>query len=457
VRDRALGCLMTGIPAGPLPDGTATALRDGLAGIVLFSRNAESADQVRRLTGTITAASPRALIAIDEEGGGYGHLITAGVPARVGNLALGSLDDVELTRRVAFDMASSLAGLGINVNFAPSADVNTNPDNPVIGVRAFGADPRTVARQAAAFVDGTQARGVAACVKHFPGHGDTSADSHAGLPAGTAELAPFRGTRAAMMMSAHVVYPGLSDDLPATLSRRLLTTVARQQLGFGGVIVTDALEMRAIADRYPLPEAVVRALAAGADLVLIGDPVGDLTPITSAVLAAVADGRLPRARLCEAAERVAALATWFAAPSPLPAAGGAADREVAAALAARQSPAPAGAGCFAVEFRAANPGYRALHPGLVALAGQRDPSAGGVTIESPGADLEAVLARAAGRPLIIAAEDLSWIRDPLSRLLASRPDAILISTGLPASGLNAYGRSPVLLGALLDRLIGARP
>jgi beta-N-acetylhexosaminidase len=474
---------MTGIPAGPLPSSVVKALRDGLAGVLLFGRNVDNAEQVRTLTADIRAANPHALIAIDEEGGSYGHLITAGVPAHVGNLALGVLDDIEVTRKAAFDMASGLAGLGINVDFAPCADVNSNPDNPVIGVRSFGAGPRTVARHTSAYVDGMQARGVAACVKHFPGHGDTPADSHHSLPSGTPSLLPFAGTRAAMMMSAHVVYPGLSAPglsagVPATLSRQLLTTVAREEMGFGGVIVTDAVEMRAISDTYPAPEAAVLALAAGADLVLTGDPVTEagLGLIADAVEAAVADGRLRRARLDEAASRVTALAARFAAPSPLPAADGAADRQAAATLASRQLASPQlaspqlaspqlaspqlasrqrlGAGCFLVELRPANPGYRALHPGLVALALRRDPSVDGVTIETADEDLDAVLAQASGRSLVIAAPDDTWIRDMVSRLLAARPDATVINTGLPGTtGLNCYGRSPVMLGALLDLLL----
>jgi beta-N-acetylhexosaminidase len=447
-----LRCLMTGMPAGPLSDDTARALRAGLGGILLFGRNIDDAEQARLLTKSITAANPRALIAVDEEGGGYGHLITAGVPAQVGNLALGTLDDVEVTRNVAFDMACGLAGLGINVDFAPCADVNSNPDNPVIGVRSFGADPGTVARHVGAFVDGLQARGVAACVKHFPGHGDTAVDSHLGLPSGTAELTPFRATSAALMMSAHVVYPELGDR-PATLNRDVLTGLARQQTGFGGVIVTDALEMRAISEKYPAPEAAVLALAAGADLVLIGDPVPDTGPFLAAITAAVADGRLPQARLDAAAARVAVLAARFATPPPRPAADGAAGRRAAAALASRQRAEPLGAGCFVIELRVPNPGFRAVHPGLVALARRRDPSADGVTIESAGADLDAVLARAAGRRMLIAAQDRGWIGETLSQLVKARPDATVIHTGLPSDGLNAYGRSPVMLDALLDRLL----
>ena len=453
-----LGCLMTGVPAGPLPGHVEQALRDGLAGIIVFSRNVEDAPQLTALTRRVRELSPRALIAVDEEGGGASHLAPAGVPAQPGHLALGALGDPDLTRRVAYDIASALAGLGINADFAPCADVNTNPDNPVIGARSFGSDPDTAARHVRAFVAGMQARGVAACVKHFPGHGDTAADSHLALPAGTPELTPFTGTGAAMMMSAHVTYPGLADE-PATLSRRVLTDLARGELGYDGVIVTDALEMRAIADRSGYAEASARALTAGADLILIGLPPGrdELTAVTGALAAC------PASRLAEAARRVAALAETYAGPSPEPAPDGHAGRAVAAALAARQSGAGQGPpvlkpGAFVVDLRFPNPGYRTESPGLADLLRLRDRTAAGRAFDRPPENLDGLLAEIpAASQLLITARDphrVPWIAAALDRLRAARPDAIVISTGLPGEGtLNAYGPSPVMLSALLDLML----
>ncbi len=181
--------------------------------------------------------------------------------SRPGNFALGAVDDPALTEAVARDLGAELAAAGITLNYAPDADVNSNPANPVIGVRSFGADPALVARHTAAWVRGLQAGGVAACAKHFPGHGDTRVDSHHDLPRITAdrarldacELAPFRAAVAAgvqAVMTGHLLVPALDPELPATLSQRILGGLLRDELGFSGVVVTDAVEMRAVADRY---------------------------------------------------------------------------------------------------------------------------------------------------------------------------------------------------------------
>ncbi len=222
-----------------------------------------------------------------------------------GNLALGVVDDTALTADVAAAIAGRLAACGVNMNLAPVADVNTNPDNPVIGVRSFGADPELVSRHVAAFVEGTQRQGVAACAKHFPGHGDTAVDSHVGLPvvAGDLEAAllPFRAAIAAgvqAVMTAHLVVPAL-DEAPATLSPRILTRLLREELGFEGLVITDALEMRAISAGVGIEEGAVRALAAGADALCVGHDVHDdaVESILAAIVAAVGEGRLSRERL----------------------------------------------------------------------------------------------------------------------------------------------------------------
>ena len=193
-----------------------------------------------------------------------------------GNLALGAVDDVALTEAVAGAIAGELAAAGVNLNLAPVADANTNPLNPVIGVRSFGADPELVARHVAAFVTGTQRQGVAACAKHFPGHGDTAADSHRELPVIEGDLdtalLPFRaaiaaGTRA--VMAGHLLVPAL-DDAPASLSEPILSGLLRGELGFDGLIVTDALEMAAVSSTYGVEEAAVRSLIAGADSLGLG-------------------------------------------------------------------------------------------------------------------------------------------------------------------------------------------
>ena len=204
-------------------------LEDGLGGICLFAYNV--GDRLRELTASLREARPDVLIGIDEEGGDVTRLEVARGSSYPGNGALGAVDDVELTERVAASIGADLAAVGVNLDFAPVADVNENPRNPVIGVRSFGASPDLVARHVAAFVRGLQRQGVAACAKHFPGHGNTEADSHLELPVVSGDvrpgLEPFRAAidaGVAAIMTAHVVVPGL-DELPATLSPAILTGV----------------------------------------------------------------------------------------------------------------------------------------------------------------------------------------------------------------------------------------
>lgn len=302
-------------------------LGDGLGAVVLFARNVVDSDQVAALTATLRAERPDVIVAIDEEAGDVTRIESGLGSSRPGNLALGVVDDPALTEAVASDLGAELAALGITLNYAPDADVNSDPDNPVIGVRSFGADPARVARHTAAWVRGLQASGVAACAKHFPGHGDTRIDSHHDLPRivgdrtrlDAVELAPFRAALSAgvqAVMSGHLLVPVLDPDLPASLSRRILTGLLRDELGFAGVVVTDAVEMRAVADRYGFAGAAVRALAAGADAICVGGERADedaAQQLRDAIVAAVVAGELPEERLVEAAKRVSLLASWTAA------------------------------------------------------------------------------------------------------------------------------------------------
>ena len=256
-------------------------LRDGLGGVCLFGPNIESAEQLRALNATLRAANPDAVIAIDEEGGDVTRLFYDRGAPFPGNAVLGRIDDVELTRRVAAAVGAALVATGCTLTFAPDVDVNSNPDNPVIGVRSFGADAELVARHTAAWVDGLQQTGVAASAKHFPGHGDTATDSHLALPVvdlpvetlRARELVPFRAAIAAgsrTIMTSHILLPQLDAEHPATFSARILQGLLRGELGFDGVIVTDALDMAGASGVHGIPEAAVRALAAGCDLLCIG-------------------------------------------------------------------------------------------------------------------------------------------------------------------------------------------
>jgi len=292
VDQAALRCLLPGFIGTEAPEWVLRRAAEGLGGVCLYARNITSAEQLTKLCRQLHAANPGLIISVDEEGGDVTRLEAATGSSYPGNLALGAAGDVDLTRAVARAIGLELARAGVDLDLAPDADVNSNPSNPVIGVRSFGSEPRIVAAHAAAWVEGLQSAGVAACVKHFPGHGDTSVDSHLALPVVEADpregaLQPFEAAIAAgvqAVMSAHIVAPSLSAE-PATVSRRIMTTLLRDELGFRGLTVTDGLEMKAIAD---ISEGAVQALAAGCDLLCIGGGLADDDIVTKLHQAIVA-------------------------------------------------------------------------------------------------------------------------------------------------------------------------
>ncbi|HEY6015360.1 MAG TPA: glycoside hydrolase family 3 protein, partial [Gaiellaceae bacterium] len=325
----AAGCVLAGFDGHEPPDWLRRALADGLGGVCLFAGNVRDEAQVAALTAALRAERPEVLVAVDEEGGDVTRLEWKRGSSYPGNLALGAVDDVGLTERVAAAIGSDLARAGIWVNLAPVADVNSNPRNPVIGVRSFGSDPELVARHVAAFVGGTQSAGVAACAKHFPGHGDTAQDSHLELPVARPCLEPFRAAIAAgvrCVMTGHLLVPEL-DDRPATLSRRIVGDLLRGELGFDGLVVSDALDMRALA--APVGELAADALAAGVDALILGNYSGEraVGEVVDAVVAAVREGRLAEERVAESAARVAGLSR---PPAPI-----SADRSVGVEAARR--------------------------------------------------------------------------------------------------------------------------
>jgi beta-N-acetylhexosaminidase len=255
------------------------------AGVILFRRNLggqrAGLDALQRLCGSLCQASPSEfppLIAIDEEGGRVARLRPPALalpPMRV----LAELGDLGLIERVGRAVGAQLRCLGVSMNFAPVVDVDTNPDNPIIGDRAFSRQPERVVECAAAYCRGLRAAQVANCLKHFPGHGDTLLDSHLALPRvdhprdrlERVELLPFArlAALADSMMTAHVMYPALDADAPATLSRRIATDLLRNGLGFTGVLFSDDLEMQAIAGHGSVEQAAIGAIEAGCDLLLI--------------------------------------------------------------------------------------------------------------------------------------------------------------------------------------------
>jgi len=260
--------------------------RGEVGGVVLFARNIESPAQVRALCREIRSAAgrgnPLPLIAVDQEGGRVARFkeppFTWFPPARACSLFCCRNESVAEAFGAA--TAAELRAVGIDVNFAPVLDVGSNPRNPAIGDRAFSEDPRAASALGIAFAKGSLSRGILPVGKHFPGHGDTSADSHKELPVVRAgsrtlllrELLPFRrAVRAGIpaLMTAHVLYPALDRALPATLSRKILHGLLRERMRFRGTIISDALEMKAIADRFGIGEAAVLAVTAGCDVVLV--------------------------------------------------------------------------------------------------------------------------------------------------------------------------------------------
>ncbi|MFC5512142.1 beta-N-acetylhexosaminidase [Massilia jejuensis] len=301
-----------------LDDDTAAFLQaNRVRGACLFRQNMVDAGQLTRFTRALrTAMGPAALIALDQEGGAV--VRSTWVPAPPSAMALGAANDPELAREVGAAVARAVRSLGFNWNFAPVLDLNNNPHNPVIAERSFGADPDAATRIAMAWMAGSAHEGVACCVKHFPGHGDTHVDSHRALPTVDKplaelerfEFAPFRmaAPHAPAMMTAHIVYPALDAEYPATMSRAILTGILREQWQYQGVIITDGMDMDAIAHRYGVGAAAVRALVAGADMVMaIGSREAQIETI-EAIAAAIGSGELPMAGVEARLARLAKLA-----------------------------------------------------------------------------------------------------------------------------------------------------
>ncbi|MEU4511894.1 glycoside hydrolase family 3 N-terminal domain-containing protein [Nonomuraea wenchangensis] len=486
--------LFPGFAGRTPPDWIRRRLGEGLAGVALFTRNIADPDQLAGLTAALRAENPLVLVGVDEESGEVTRLEVAAGSSRPGAYALGVVDDEALTEAVARDLGADLARAGITIDFAPSADVNSNPDNPVIGLRAFGAEPELAARHTRAFVRGLQSVGVAACAKHFPGHGDTSVDSHHGVPVVAGDgfedaLLPFReaikeGVRT--VMTGHLLVPSYDAELPATLSPKLLTGLLREELGFDGVIITDGIEMAAVSEAYGIGGAAARAIAAGADAICVGGERADeatAVEIRDAVAAAVADGLLPEERLADAARRVRELATWAAASS-----GGSTGSSTGAGAGARDG----GLGLVAarravrVTRRSAAPVLPLSGPASVVelapemnLAIDRNTPWGvgeplsrllpGTTVarltaaEATGPALERLLGAAIGRPLVVAVRDAhryAWQGEALRHLLSARPDAVVVEMGLPARAdlgaahVATYGSARVCGQAAAEVLTG---
>jgi len=462
---------------GPtLPTWAARLLEGGLGSVCLFGSNIPAYAGVRALSDAVHAAGADALVATDEEGGDVTRLYTAEGSPFPGNAALGAVDDPVLTRRVAAAIGTELAAAGVDLDLAPVVDVNSDPRNPVIGVRSFGADPALVARHTTAYVEGLQSAGVGACAKHFPGHGDTAVDSHLGLPTVDVgldvllarELVPFAaavGADTLAVMTSHVLLPALDADRPATLSPAVLRLL-RGELGFDGMLVSDAVDMAGASAGRGVPAAAVLALAAGCDLVCLGADKDEDTHVAvlEAIARAVRDGSLPEARLAEAADRVLAASRtvrgWHRSDPP---AGDRPGIEAARRALQVDRALPDLAGAVVLRLRTgSNVAVGDVPWGLpidgAVLAGRamvdvRETSTTADVLHQVGAAPVVALVRGPHR--------YPWVLDLLHSVAAARPDLVVVEMGWPgeadlpgAAVVRTYGASAASGMVLDERLAG---
>ncbi|GEN07014.1 beta-N-acetylhexosaminidase [Myxococcus fulvus] len=318
---------MVGFPGTRVDADLASLMDDGIYGAILFKRNVGTAQETAALCHALKVRAGRPFIlSVDQEGGRVARLRGAPFTTLPPMRELGQRGDAAVVERVGRLLAHELRAVGFDWDFAPVLDVDTNPANPVIGDRSFSRDAEEVGRLGVALARGLEAGGVASCGKHFPGHGDTMTDSHLTLPRlphdlerlRRVELVPFRAfaqARLASLMTAHVMFDALDKEMPATMSERVLTGVLRQELGFDGVLVSDDLEMKAIAAHYSVEEAAVRGTLAGVDLFLVCHQVDVQRRAIEAVVKAVESGRIPRERITEAHRRLDVLSARFAHPA----------------------------------------------------------------------------------------------------------------------------------------------
>ncbi|WP_447005351.1 glycoside hydrolase family 3 protein [Saccharothrix isguenensis] len=463
----ASGVLLPGFHGTTAPDWLLKRVADGLAGVVLFGRNVTDDVQVTALNARLRDARADVVIGIDEEGGDVTRL-DAGHGSEVpGNHALGAAGDLGLTRAVAASIGSRLAACGVSLNLAPSADLVLTLDDPVIGVRSFGSDPVVAGAHVAAFVEGMQAVGVAACAKHFPGHGASTVDSHAALPVlprsvaelTAVEFVPFRdAVRAGVrsVMTGHLVVPEWGPE-PATLNP-LAVRVLREELGFTGAVITDGLDMKAVGG--DLAEGSVRALAAGVDaLCLGGEPLDDdgMQWLVDSIVAAVESGALPLARLEEAARRTAALGT---PPTSVdghdPELGLVAARRAVEVRGSLRLSGPPVVVDLAVEPSIAvgdvpwglGPYLVELLPGtsVVSSTSASEMSAAGIA------------SLAAGRPVVVVTREAhrhAWATSLVTSLVTIGLDLVHVETGVPGPDLGAAARVDTHGGSRVSLLAAA--
>lgn len=483
LRQLALSTLIPGFSGTTAPRWALDLLDEGLGGYCLFAHNVADPRQLSELNASLRQANENVLIAIDEEGGDVTRLHSATGSHYPGNAALGAVDDAELTAAVHQSMGAELAAAGFTVDFAPSVDVNVEDDNPVIGTRSFGRDPHTVARHAVAAVRGLHQAGIIACAKHFPGHGATAVDSHFAVPTvdipltelRRRELVPFQAVVDAgikLIMSGHIRVPELTGDTPGTMSRAAMHDLLRGELGFEGAIVTDAIEMQGASGAIGMPEAVVRAIAAGCDLICTGGETqkhgpmtGIVNEIADAVVDAVQSGRLPYERLVDAVRRGDVLRDWQRehrgerAPHALGLAAARRAITVEGTVPALRDP-------LIVQIDStANIAVGESQWGVTPLLTKQLPEAEIRNVTPEDAEVAELGALANGRAVIVVARDTHRrprSRDLVEGLAASGHTTVLVEMGWPAAwrpaGVAAYvasyGAAAVNAEATVEVLLG---
>jgi beta-N-acetylhexosaminidase len=454
-------------------------------GVILFRKNIQTTAQTRALTDELrTILGPDVLIAIDQEGGGVWR--TSDLPTAPSAMNVGAANDLQNAFDVGAMIARGMRAMGLNWDFAPVMDVNNNPFNPVIAERSFGENPERVAELALAYADGLMSEGVAPCAKHFPGHGDTALDSHHALPTVTRnlegleeyELVPFREAAAhhlPAIMTAHIIYPAMDPELPATLSRKILTGLLRERGGFKGVIITDSMGMDAIDKNWGRAEAAVMSVLAGSDML---EALGSRTvqvQTFEALEKAAQDGTISSARVNESLERLSSLARRFpSAPADYAPEREAADRGLAVnawgrGIVAYRDPVIPRPGSHIVLIAAEGvPGENVAEAGLDGaelarqLSGVYEVQPVLYDLYNPLGQLEAVRAvRASGKLVVFAATSrLRLSADACTLAAAAQPDLTLalwnpyavLDVDSPA--LITFGYRPEGIEALLRVLRG---
>jgi len=484
MRTLAAGVICVGFDGTQIDEALERRLRAlPVAGLILFGRNITSLRQTRALTDHIRTLYSNPIIAIDQEGGRVARL-RDGVEELPAMMAVAACGDLELAKRAGAQLGFDLRRAGVNVDYAPVLDLALFPMNTVIGARSFGDDPRRVGEFAAAVSNGLRSQGMLPTFKHFPGHGSTEVDSHLDLPVidldeatlRRRDIVPFAQLlpEAEALMTAHIVVRAFDDDRPATISRRLLTDVLRNEIGFRGVCFTDCMQMDAIARGVGSAPGAVEALIAGADCVLISHSIDIAEESIDSIVAAVESGRLGRARLQEAYDRVQVLRASLQPPLPLDAAAPYAGvgREIGrrAVTLLRGDARADAAQSIVLSFEGTTiEGVQGLHSEHAALPSPRplpqlrlplDPEAGDVA-----AALDA-LANSQKRPIVLMrrahvyAKQFAAVED----LLQKFPDALVVSTREPYDALAltgvrhllcTYGDDAPSLAGLSDVIFGS--